>query len=48
MSNNIANGKVITINQSIDSFLLSCKVEGKSLSIIEYYVDKLKGAENIE
>jgi integrase/recombinase XerD len=35
--------KVITIKQAIDSFLLSCKVEGKSYGTIECYSDKLKG-----
>jgi integrase/recombinase XerC len=33
----------ITIKQAIDSFLLSCKVEGKSYGTIECYSDKLKG-----
>ena len=33
----------ITIKQAIDSFLLSCKVEGKSYGTIECYTDKLKG-----
>ena len=32
----------ITIKQAIDSFLLSCKVEGKSYGTIECYTDKLK------
>jgi len=32
-----------TIKQAIDSFLLSCKVEGKSYGTIECYSDKLKG-----
>jgi integrase/recombinase XerC len=32
-----------TIKQTIDSFLLSCKVEGKSYGTIECYSDKLKG-----
>jgi site-specific recombinase XerD len=35
--------KVTTIKQAIDSFLLSCKVEGKSFGTIECYSDKLKG-----
>jgi len=34
---------VTTIKQAIDSFLLSCKVEGKSCGTIECYTDKLKG-----
>jgi hypothetical protein len=34
---------VTTIKQAIDSFLLSCKVEGKSYGTIECYTDKLKG-----
>ena len=33
----------ITIKKAIDSFLLSCKVEGKSYGTIECYSDKLKG-----
>jgi len=32
-----------SIKQAIDSFLLSCKVEGKSYGTIECYSDKLKG-----
>ena len=32
-----------TIKQAIDSFLLTCKVEGKSYGTIECYQDKLKG-----
>jgi hypothetical protein len=43
MSKSIANRKVTTIKQAIDSFLLSCKVEGKSYGTIECYTDKLKG-----
>jgi integrase/recombinase XerC len=35
--------KVTTIKEAIDSFLLSCKVEGKSYGTIECYSDKLKG-----
>lgn len=35
--------KVTTIRQAMDSFLLSCKVEGKSYGTIECYSDKLKG-----
>ena len=31
-----------TIGQAIDSFLLSCKVEGKSCGTIDCYADKLK------
>lgn len=31
------------IKQAIDSFLLSCKVEGKSWGTIDCYADKLKG-----
>ena len=34
---------VTTIKQAIDSFLLSCKVEGKSYGTIDCYSDKLKG-----
>ena len=33
----------ISIKQAIDSFLLSCKVEGKSHGTIECYTDKFKG-----
>ena len=33
----------ITIKQAIDSFFLSCKVEGKSQGTIDCYADKLKG-----
>jgi site-specific recombinase XerD len=32
-----------TVKEAIDSFLLSCKVEGKSYGTIECYSDKLKG-----
>ena len=32
-----------TIKQAIESFLLSCKVEGKSYGTIECYSDKFKG-----
>ena len=32
-----------TIKEAIDSFLLSCKVEGKSYGTVECYSDKLKG-----
>ena len=44
MSVNVLDEKVTTtIKQAIDSFLLSCKVEGKSYGTIECYSDKLKG-----
>jgi hypothetical protein len=33
----------VTIRHAVDTFLLSCKVEGKSCGTIECYVDKLKG-----
>ena len=33
----------ISIKEAIESFLLSCKVEGKSYGTIECYSDKLKG-----
>jgi site-specific recombinase XerD len=33
----------VSIKKSIDGFLLSCKVEGKSYGTIECYSDKLKG-----
>ena len=32
-----------TIKQTIEGFLLNCKVEGKSYGTIECYSDKLKG-----
>jgi hypothetical protein len=32
-----------SVKETIDSFLLSCKVEGKSYGTIECYSDKLKG-----
>jgi integrase/recombinase XerC/integrase/recombinase XerD len=43
MSKRTATRRVTTIEQSIDSFLMSCKVEGKSYGTIECYTDKLKG-----
>jgi hypothetical protein len=33
----------VTIKQAIASFLMSCKVEGKSYGTIDCYTDKLKG-----
>ncbi|MFC1875097.1 hypothetical protein ACFLY3_02980 [Chloroflexota bacterium] len=33
----------ISVKQTINEFLLSCKVEGKSYGTIECYSDKLKG-----
>jgi hypothetical protein len=42
MSVNVLN-ETTTIKQAIDSFLLSCKVEGKSYGTIDCYSDKLKG-----
>jgi len=33
----------ISIKQAIDSFLLSCRVEGRSQGTIDCYADKLKG-----
>lgn len=35
--------RVTTIEQAVESFLLSCRVEGKSYGAIECYADKLKG-----
>ncbi len=35
--------KVTTIEQAVQSFLMSCKVEGKAYGTIECYTDKLKG-----
>ena len=43
MSKSIAARRVTTIKQAIDSFLMSCKVEGKSYGTIDCYTDKLKG-----
>jgi site-specific recombinase XerD len=44
MSVNVLDEKATTtIKQAIDSFLLSCKVEGKSYGTIDCYSDKLKG-----
>jgi len=43
MSRSTANRRIVTVKQAIDSFLLSCKVEGKSYGTIECYADKLKG-----
>ncbi len=44
MSVNVLDEKATTtIKQAVDSFLLSCKVEGKSYGTIECYSDKLKG-----
>ena len=42
MSNNTQN-EITTIKQAIDSFFLSCRVEGKSQGTIDCYADKLKG-----
>jgi integrase/recombinase XerC len=43
MSGNTNIKTKTTIKQAIKSFLLSCKVEGKSYGTIECYTDKLKG-----
>jgi hypothetical protein len=43
MSRHTDNTTKTTIKQAIDSFLLNCKVEGKSYGTIECYSDKLKG-----
>ena len=43
MSSCTTKKKVMSIREVIDSFLLSCKVEGKSYGTIECYSDKLKG-----
>jgi hypothetical protein len=45
MSKSVESKKVLTIKLAIDSFLLSCKVEGKSYGTIECYSGKPKGAE---
>jgi hypothetical protein len=44
--------KVVTIKQAIDSFLLSCKVEGKSYGVInglvnftESHLGRIKGSD---
>jgi len=39
----VANEKATTIKQAVDSFLLSCKVEGKSYGTIDCYSDKFMG-----
>ena len=41
MSINVASK--VSVKEATDSFLLSCKVEGKSYGTIECYSDKLKG-----
>lgn len=43
MCESARNRKGTTIRQAIDSFLLSCKVEGKPYGTIDCYSDKLKG-----
>jgi hypothetical protein len=43
MSRSIVAVRVVTARQAVDSFLMSCKVEGKSYGTIECYTDKLKG-----
>ena len=43
MSKHAAIKKVTFIKESIEGFLLNCKVEGKSWGTIECYEDKLKG-----
>ena len=43
MSNSAASKRVTTIKQAIASFLMSCRVEGKSYGTIDCYTDKLKG-----
>jgi integrase/recombinase XerC len=43
MSRYTGKKKGTRIKEAIDSFLLSCKVEGKSYGTIECYSDKLKG-----
>ncbi len=44
MSVNVLDEKATTtIKEAINSFLSSCKVEGKSSGTIKYYSDKLKG-----
>jgi hypothetical protein len=44
MAKSTAAERVVTVKQAIDSFLLSCKVEGRSYGTIECYTDKLKGS----
>ena len=39
----VRNDQGIRLKQAVESFLLSCKVEGKSYGTIECYTDKLKG-----
>ena len=43
MSNHTDNTTHTTIKQTVEGFLLNCKVEGKSYGTIECYSDKLKG-----
>jgi len=43
MAKSIAASRVVTVKQAVGSFLMSCKVEGKSYGTIECYTDKLKG-----
>jgi hypothetical protein len=43
MSRSTAAKRVVTVKQAVASFLMSCKVEGKSYGTIECYTDKLKG-----
>lgn len=43
MSKSTATRRVTTMKQAIDSFLMSCKVEGKSYGTIECRTDKPKG-----
>ena len=42
-SSHISSDQGIHLKQAVESFLLSCKVEGKSYGTIECYTDKLKG-----
>ena len=43
MAKGVAAERAKTIEEAVESFLLSCKVEGKSYGTIECYTDNLKG-----
>ena len=43
MAKGVATERARTVEETIESFLLSCRVEGKSYGTIECYTDKLRG-----
>ena len=43
MAKGVVTEKAKTIEETVKSFLLSCRVEGKSYGTIECYTDKPKG-----